>query len=251
MSKYFKEYHQKDDARWKAGPTKFDEGFQDRLDKGKKMTETSGGVCFALALYWIVKKIKGEDFWAWLLSGGELPDGFAGPPALPGSVGSMSMFKGGPPVDKQNIKKDKLLFKAGPVVEQVIELQRRQQTAAENMPSHKLYARALCAGDFLFKEALLNHQGFDWPPKEDPDTFTLVLARVPLADGKNAFHALAIYSGNGATDSIRLFDPNFGELILKDVAEGRLSASACLKEAYKPVAEPTIEARTFNTKPAP
>jgi hypothetical protein len=62
-----KAYRQSQDARWFAGEVK-----PELVGKGASKrddflpNDTSSGVCFALSVWWIIKKANGEDFWTWL-----------------------------------------------------------------------------------------------------------------------------------------------------------------------------------------
>jgi hypothetical protein len=66
MIKTIKSYAQVDDIRWYAGEVK-----PERIGVGASKpsdfleTDTSKGVCFALCVWWIIKRANGEDYWAW------------------------------------------------------------------------------------------------------------------------------------------------------------------------------------------
>jgi len=60
-------YNQENDMRWVAGEVRPERvGFGASERAHFIPTDTSGGVCFALSAYWIIKKANGADFWAWL-----------------------------------------------------------------------------------------------------------------------------------------------------------------------------------------
>ena len=64
-------YKQGEDGRWYAGEVKPELiGVGAYTKAGFEPTETSKGVCFGLAIWWIIKKATQQDFWGWMVGAG-------------------------------------------------------------------------------------------------------------------------------------------------------------------------------------
>jgi hypothetical protein len=66
-----RKYKQNEDGRWYAGEVKPAlVGVGASKPGDFEPTETSKGVCFGLAIWWIIKNARNQDFWSWMVGAG-------------------------------------------------------------------------------------------------------------------------------------------------------------------------------------